>query len=108
MIPGDYPKLLVDCLKCGAIFSEIDPVYKKVTERYSSYKGYEGMSMSFELIYGDVLNKVLAKEDWRVLLNGGYVCPKCSEKLIKESSRFTNKISNSMKGFIRNIEKDNK
>ncbi len=108
MIPGDYPNLLIDCIKCRKIFSEIDSVYRKITESYSS--SYEGkkVSVSFELIYDGALEKILAKQGWCSLLNGGFVCPKCRKELIKNSDDFSNEISNSIKGFLGNPEKNEK
>ena len=82
MIPGDYPNLIINCADCRTVVYELDPVVHYVKKTFSSDKSKEKVEAGYKHFIEDGgLEKFLAKEGWKQLLHGGYICPSCSEHL---------------------------
>jgi hypothetical protein len=67
--------ILIDCAKCGKIEWEVKPTYQYSTYNLDgSFKSGKTLDVTYP-----VLEKMLAKNGWKRLLNGGYVCKDCYE-----------------------------
>lgn len=70
--------ILLDCVMCGTILTEILPV------RNSFYKESGGKeSISKVDVNKGAIEIVLNKNNWRKLLSGGYICENCYDKLVE-------------------------